>query len=101
MLPQCPISFLCHWFTPFVGGTLAGNLHRQMRKPAIGGSTMPVLDLRGNIHYISRMQLLRCLAPFLIVAPACHADKDLPAALCGMMDVPVVPAARLKGDVVY
>ena len=29
-----------------------------------------------------------------------HADKDLSATLCGMMDVPVVPAARLKGDVV-
>ena len=27
-------------------------------------------------------------------------DKDLPATLCGMVDVPVVPAARLKGDVV-
>ena len=61
MLPQCPIGFLCHQFAPFVGGTLSGNLYCQMREPAIGGGTMPVLDLRGNIHYISRMQLLRCL----------------------------------------
>ncbi len=71
-----------------------------MREPAIGCSTVPVLDLRGNVHHIARMQLQRSFAPFLIVAPACHADKDLPATLCGMVDVPVVPAARLKGDVV-
>ena len=57
MLPQWPIGFLCHRFALFGGGILAGNLHCQMREPAIGGSTMPVLDLRGNIYYISRMRL--------------------------------------------
>ena len=60
---------------------------------------MPVLDLRGNVHHIARVQLPRRFVLFLIVAPACHANKDLSTALCGMVDVPVVPAARLKGDI--
>lgn len=98
--PQLLIGFFRHRLAPLVRGAFAGYFHCQMREPAIGCSTVPVFDLRGNIHHIARMQLLRRFAPFLIVAPACHADKDLPATLCGMMDVPVVPAARLKGDVV-
>ena len=100
MLPQYSIGFLRHRLAPLVRGAFAGHFHCQMREPAIGCSTVPVLDLRGNVHHIARMQLLRCLVPFLIVAPACHAYKNLSAALCSMVDVPVVPAARLKGDVV-
>ena len=98
--PQLLIGFFRHRLTPLVRGALTRHFHCQMREPAIGCSTVPVLDLRGNVHHIARMQLLRSFAPFLIVAPACHADKDLPTALCGMVDVPVVPAARLKGDIV-
>ena len=98
--PQLFIGFFRHRLAPLVGGALAGYFHCQMREPAIGCSTVPVLDLRGNVHHIARMQLLRRFVPFLIVAPACHADKDLSAALYSMVDVPVVPAARLKGDVV-
>ena len=90
--PQLLIGFFRHRLAPLVRGAFAGHFHCQMREPAIGCSTVPVLDLRGNVHHITRMQLLRSFAPFLIVAPACHADKDLPATLCGMMDVPVVPA---------
>ena len=97
--PQLLIGFFRHRLAPLVRGALTGHFHCQMREPAIGCSTVPVLDLRGNVHHIARMQLQRSFAPFLIVAPACHADKDLPATLCGMVDVPVVPAARLKGDV--
>ena len=98
--PQLLIGFFRHRLAPLVRGVFAGHFHCQMREPAIGCSTVPVLDLRGNVHHIARMQLQRRFAPFLIVAPACHADKDLSATLCGMVDVPVVPAARLKGDVV-
>ena len=98
--PQLLIGFFRHRLAPLVRGAFAGYFHCQMREPAIGCSTVPVLDLRGNVHHIARMQLLRRFAPFLIVAPACHADKDLPATLCSMVDVPVVPAARFKGDVV-
>ena len=98
--PQLLIGFFRHRLAPLVRGAFAGYFHCQMREPAIGCSTVPVLDLRGNIHHIAWMQLPWRFAPFLIVAPACHADKDLPTALCSMVDVPVVPAARLKGDVV-
>ena len=57
MLPQYPIGFLRHRLAPFVRGILAGHFHGQMREPAIGCSTVPVLDLRGNVHHIARMQL--------------------------------------------
>ena len=90
--PQLLIGFFRHRLAPLVRGAFAGHFHCQMREPAIGCSTVPVLDLRGNVHHIARMQLLRRFAPLLIVAPTCHADKDLPTALCGMVDVPVVPA---------
>ena len=65
-----------------------------MGKPAIRRSAVPVLDAGGNVDNIARVQLLRLLAPFLIVAPACHADEDLPAAFIRLVDVPVVTAVN-------
>ena len=41
----------------------------------------------------------RLLPPFLIPAGAGDTDEHLPAALFGVVDVPVVPAARFKGDI--
>ena len=38
-------------------------------------------------------------APLLIEAASGHADQDLAAAAFGVMDVPVVAAARLKGHI--
>ena len=58
-----------------------------------------MLDSDRNIHHIAGMQLLRFLAPFLVIASACGHQQDLAAALCGVMNVPVIPAAGLKGDV--
>ena len=60
---------------------------------------MPVFDAGSNIDYIAGVQFLRLFAPFLIVAPSGHADEDLSAALISLMDMPVIPAARLKGDI--
>ena len=62
---------------------------------------MPVLDSRRDVHHITRMQHLGLLAPFLIAAPASHTDQDLTTAFVGMVDVPVIPASRLKGDIEY
>ena len=62
--PQLLIGFFRHRLAPLVRGAFAGYFHCQMREPAIGCSTVPVLDLRGNVHHIARMQLLRRFAPF-------------------------------------
>ena len=70
-----------------------------MGKPAVRRSAVPVLDTGHNVDHIAGVQLLRLLAPFLIVAPACHADEDLPAALVRLVDMPVVAAAGFKGHI--
>lgn len=60
---------------------------------------MPVFDLGRNVYNIAGDEQLRGLARFLIVASSCHADKNLPAAGFRVVDVPVVAAAGLKGNV--
>lgn len=60
---------------------------------------MPVLDTGSDIHYIARMKLLGFLSPFLIVATTGDTDEDLTTSLVCLMDVPVVAAARFKGDI--
>ena len=58
--------------------------------------TVPVFDFRRNIDAVARLHLDCLFAFFLIVTAACHADKDLSAAILCMMDVPVIAAARFK-----
>ena len=60
---------------------------------------MPVLDVRRNHDDAALVQADRRLALFLIPAFACGAEQQLTAARSRVMDVPVVAAARLKGDV--
>ncbi len=60
---------------------------------------MPVLHAGRNIDAVPRLHLDCRLAPFLIIASACHTDQDLSAAPIRVMDMPVVPASRLKGHV--
>ena len=50
--PQLLIGFFRHRLAPLVRGAFAGYFHCQMREPAIGCSTVPVLDLRGNVHHM-------------------------------------------------
>ena len=70
-----------------------------MGEPAVRRSAVPVLYTGHNVDHIAGAQLLRLFAPFLIVAPACHADEDLPAAFGCFVDVPVVAAAGFKGHI--
>ena len=58
-----------------------------------------MLDTGRNIHGVSRQQLHGVLAPLLIKAVSGNADKNLPAAGFGVMDMPVVAASRLKGHI--
>ena len=84
---------------PLVAAVLAGNLNGDMAEPAVGLRTVPVLDIRRNGDDIADAQTLRGLALLLIPALAGGTQQQLSAALGGMVDVPVVAAARRKGDV--
>ena len=86
-------------FAPLVAGALAGHFKGHMGEPAVLGCAVPVLDLGRDDHRIAGGEGLRGLAPLLIPAAAGGAQQDLPAALGRMVDVPVVAAARLEGDV--
>ena len=72
-----------------------------MGEPAVRRGAMPVLHPGGDVDHVAGMELPGRLAPFLVPASAGHAEQNLSAALAGVVDVPVVPAARLKGDVVH
>ena len=84
---------------PLVAAVLAGNLNGDMAEPAVGLCAVPVLDIRRNGDDIADAQTLRGLALLLIPALAVDADEQLSAAALRVVDVPVVAAARLKGDV--
>ena len=70
-----------------------------MTEPAALLGAVPMLYLGGNCHDIAGLQALGRLALLLIPALTIHTDQHLPAALRGVMDMPVVPAAGFKGDV--
>ena len=58
-----------------------------------------MLYVRGDLHYVPRFQAARAFTVFLVPAFPRHAEKDLSAALFRAVDVPVVAAGRLEGDV--
>ena len=70
-----------------------------MGEPAVGSCAVPVLDLCGNVDHGAGRHLDGFHAPLLIVASSADADQHLAARFFGVMDVPVVAAARLKSHV--
>lgn len=70
-----------------------------MGKPAVAGSTVPVLDVGRDMDHRARQNLYGSLTFLLILAAACDAYQHLTAALGGLMDVPVVAAGRLECNV--
>ena len=98
-LLQFGIVFVVYCLQPLVAGLFAGHFHGNVAKPAVRLGTVPVLHLRRNDNDRSRGEAY-CIFPFfLIPAFARGAAEDLPAAGFRVMDVPVVAAARFKGDV--
>lgn len=71
-----------------------------MGEPAVGRGAVPVLHPRGDVDHVARAQFLCRLSSFLVKPSTGHADEDLPTAAFGVMDMPVVAAARLKRHVV-
>ena len=72
-----------------------------MGEPAVRRGAVPVLHLSGDVHHVAGLQRPGGLALLLIPAAAGHADQNLAAAALCVVDVPVVAAARLEGDVAH
>ena len=53
VLCQFPILLITDRFKPFIACTLTGNFYRQMGKPTIICSTMPMFCTGRNMHNIS------------------------------------------------
>ena len=70
-----------------------------MGKPTVRFGPMPVLHFRRDDDDCARLQADRFFSFFLIPSASGRTDENLTAAGFGMMDVPVVAAARLKGDI--
>ncbi len=88
-----------HGFQPFVGGVLACDFEGQVGKPAVGSRAVPVLHVGGDVDDRAGQDFLCRLAFLLVPAASGYADQHLSAALRGLVDVPVVAAAWLEGDV--
>ena len=97
------IRLVADRFAPLVFALRPRNLNGDVAEPAVPLCAVPVLDIgtdrddrtgyRTGFEADSRLPLL------LIPALAGRADQELASAGRGVMDVPVVAAARLKGDV--
>ena len=70
-----------------------------MGEPAVLGRAVPVLHACRNGDHIAGMEFSGLLAPLLIPTPAVGTQQNLSAALGRLVDVPIVPASGLKGDV--
>ena len=57
---------------------------------------MPVLDVCGDVYCVSGMEFACWFAPFLIPASSGRNDEYLSAAIFCVVDVPMIPAGRLK-----
>ena len=100
-LLQLAVFLIGDRLQPFIGTVHAGDLQGQMGEPAVGSRAVPVLDAGGDVDHVAGMQFPGRLAPLLIVAVSGHAEQHLTAALLGLVDMPIVPAARLKGHIVH
>ena len=99
LLRKSVICRILHRLAPLVGGFLAGHLYRNVGKPTVLFGPVPVLDLCRNGDDRTRGQTLDRLPFLLIPSLSCGADQDLSPTAFRMMDMPVVAAAWLKGDI--
>ena len=96
VLRQFVVLFVAHRFKPFVGRVFARHFHGDVRKPAVFFGAVPVFHTDGDFHAVARFKGAGFFAPLLIPAFAGDAQQNLSAALVGVVDVPVVAAARLE-----
>ena len=76
--------------------TFRGHFNGDVREPARGRRSVPVLHFGGNVDDIPGVQFPGGFTSFLIVAATRRAKEYLPALV---MYVPIVAAAGFKRDV--
>ena len=91
--------FVVYGLAPFGTASLRGHLDCKVRKRAVLCRAVPVLHPRGDIYDVARLQRARRLAPFLIPALPGGNNQNLSPALFSIMNMPVVTARGLEGDV--
>ena len=96
-LAQLAVLRIGDGLQPLVGAVLAGHLDSDVAEPGVLLGPVPVLDPGGDDDDGAGRQAHRLPARLLIPALAGGADEQLAAAPGGMMNVPVVAAARLEG----
>ena len=96
---QFGVLFVGNGLAPFVAAIFAGNFHSNVAEPAVGLGTVPVLDVGRDGDHGAGGQADGRFAFFLVPAFACGANQQLAAALGRVVDMPVVAAAGLKGNV--
>ena len=96
---QFVIFFIADRFAPLVGGILSGDLCGDMGEPAAFLRAMPMLDFRRNSNDCTVSQRHRRFPRLLIPPFTGGSDQQLAAAFFRVVDMPVIPASRLKGDI--
>lgn len=89
---ECFVFRVAHRLAPLVGAGLTGHLDGDVAEPAVPLGAVPVLDLRRDDDDSAGLQADRLFALLLVPTLAGGADQQLPAALGGVVDMPVVPA---------
>lgn len=96
---ELAVCFAVYHFAPFGPRLFSRHLHGKMLEPGILCCAMPVLYPSRDVHHVTRPKLPGFAAPLLIPPAPADADQHLPASAFRVMDMPVVPAARLKGHI--
>ena len=91
-----PILLIRYNLTPFIFRFFPRHFHGNMGKPTVLFCPVPMLYIRGNRDNHPRDKADGLFSFFLIPSLACGTNQNLSAALFRVMDVPVIPAARLK-----
>ena len=97
LLLQFVVNLIADRFQPFVALlTSCGYVSSQMLEPEVTLCAVPMLHLVRDVDNHAWLEFYRLLAPFLIPAAAGDTNEYL---VCAVMDVPVVAAGRLEGDI--
>ena len=94
------VHFVCDGFEPFVRGVFTRYFEGKVRKPTVGGSSMPMFYVGRYVYDVTRMQFYGGF-PFLLIPSATgYANEHLASAAGGVVDVPIIAATGFEGDVV-
>lgn len=90
---------VAHGLQPLIASVLTRHFDGEVAKPRVGLGAMPVLLACRDDNDRAGFEAYGFLSFGLVPAAAGSAQQNLPAALRGVVDVPVVPASWLERHV--